>query len=251
MWAARSSTVSQVGFLDRLKMGNRGVPGRALVLVNRSPGPETGESSLRTMLDVRLAPLPEGAGPEADVRQLVASHQAHLVTAGMEVPAVLDPDSRAPLGVQEESLNEAIGRYYLELEPEHGTWEAAIEAKRKELRRATGVLGDVRHGLDQLKDAGAAAKALPGGLRAAAREWKAGVAAMGNEGHPAGEPFEGVGFDQWVEIRAAMARGSAPPAELGARWDTVNAHWETQVKWNATARAMYEKAMQEGGADAS
>ncbi len=44
-------------------------------------------------------------------------------------------------------------------------------------------------GLNQLKDALAAARALPGGLRAAARDWKAGIAAMGNEGHPAGEPL--------------------------------------------------------------
>ena len=158
---------------------------------------------------------------------------------------MLDPDSRAPLGFQEESLDEAIGRYYLELEPEHGTWEAAIQARRKELRRTTGVLGDVRHGLDQLKDAGAAAKALPGGLRAAAREWKAGVAAMGDEGHPAGEPFEGVGFDEWVAVRVAIARGSSPPAALEARWADVDAHWELQVKWNATARGMYDRAMQE------
>jgi len=75
----------------------------------------------------------------------------------------------------------------------------------------------VQHGLDQLKDARAAARALPGGLRAAARDWKAGIAAMGNEGRPAGEPVEGIGFDEWVEIRVAMAGGSAPPADLAGR----------------------------------
>jgi len=240
-----------MGMLDRFKSGDAGVPGRALVLVNRSPGLETGESSMRTLLDVRLLPLPEGAGPNADVRQLVPSHQAHLITAGMEVPAMLDPGSQAPTGVVVDSVDEAIGRYYLRLEPEHGTWEAAIQAKRDELRRTTGVLGEVRHGLDQLKDARAAAKALPGGLRSAARDWKAGISATGNEGHPAGEPFEGVGFDAWAEIRAAMARGRVSPADLPARWDAVNAHWEVQVKWNATARAMYEKAMREGSADAT
>jgi hypothetical protein len=237
-----------MGLFDRLKPGRRGVPGRAVVIVNRSPGPEVGASSMRTLLDARLRPLPEGAGPEMDVRQLVPSHHAHLITAGMEVPALLDPDSQAPVGVQDEPMDEASGRYYLRLEPEHGTWEAAVQAKRKELKQTTGVLGDVRHGLDQLKDAGAAAKALPGGLRAAAKEWKTGIASMGNEGHPAGEPFEGVGFDEWVQARVAMACGAAPPAELATRWHAVNAHWETQVKWNTNARAMYEQAMRDGTA---
>lgn len=133
-----------MGLLDRFSRGARGVPGRALVVVNRSPGPETGKSSLRTRLRTRLRPLPEGSGPEADVSQWVPSHQAHLITSGMEVPVLLDPVTNEPVGVRQDGLDEAIGSYYLGLEPAHGTWEAALQAERKKLRQDTGALGDVQ-----------------------------------------------------------------------------------------------------------
>jgi hypothetical protein len=245
-----------MGLLDRLKGRGRGVPGRAVVVVNRSPGPETGKASLRSQLRARLRPLPDGNGPEGDISQLVPSHQAHLVTAGMEVPALLDPETGQPVGVVQEGLDEAIGRHYLAIEPEHGTWEAALAAKQKALRQETGMFGDVRHGIDQVKGVAGAARALPGGLLGAAREWKDGIAAMGGDEHPAGEPVEGVGFDAWVSIKAALAHDPAAAATgesayaeshgvPSGRWQAINSTWEQQVRWNQNARALYDKAMEE------
>jgi hypothetical protein len=248
-----------MGLLDRFSGGARGVPGRALVVVNRSPGPETGKSSLRTKLRARLRPLPEGSGPEGDVSQWVPSHQAHLITSGMEVPALLDPASNEPVGVEQDGLDEAIGRYYLGLEPEHGTWEAALQAERNKLRQDTGPLGDVRYGLDQVKGVAGAARALPGGLRDTAREWKAGLASMGDDGHPAGEPVEGISFEAWVQIKAALSLEPKPPAEESAyaesqgvpagRWQAVNSTWEQRVHWNQNARALYVEAMERARAN--
>ena len=241
-----------MGVLDRVKRGGRGVPGRAVVVVNRSGGPEPSTSSVRELLRAQLRPLPDGSGPENDVSQTLPSYQAHLITAGMEIPALLDPETHKPVGVSQEGLDEAIGRYYLGIEPEHGTWEAALEAKRDVLRKTEGPLGDVRHGIDQVKDVGAAAKALPGGLRSAVREWRAGFKELGDD-HPAGSPAEGVSFDAWVDVKAGLAREAVP--ESGAaryaeqhgipagRWDAVNSHWEQQVQWNQNARALYDQAM--------
>jgi hypothetical protein len=242
-----------MGLLDRFSKGDRGVPGRALVVVNRSPGPETGRSSLRTRLQAQLRPLPEGSGPDAEVRQMVPSHQAHLITSGMEIPALLDPDTKEPLGVEQDGLDEAIGRYYLGLEPEHGTWRAALDAKRKAIDQDTGLLGDVRFGIDQVKGVTGAARALPGGLRATTREWKAALGAMGGDEHPAGEPVDGVSFEAWVAIKAALSREPRAPADESAyaesqgvpagRWQEVNATWEQRVHWNQNARALYDKAL--------
>lgn len=241
-----------MSLLDRLRGRGPGVPGRAVVVVNRSPGPETGKSSVRTLLKAHLRPLPEGSGPEGDVSHAVASHHAHLVTAGMEVPALLDPDSRQPLRVLADGLDEAIGRHYLALEPEHATWEAALAAKRKQLRRDTGVFGDVRHGFDQLRGVKDAAAALPGGLRGAAKDWKAALAGMGEDAHPAGEPVEGVSFEAWVEVRVGLSREGTDTDEAAyaeshgipaGRWAVVNSTWEQRVHWNQHARALYDKAL--------
>jgi hypothetical protein len=248
-----------VGLIDRFKPGGSGVAGRALVVVNRSPGPETGKSSVRTVLRARLRPLPEGSGPESDVTELVASHQAYLITAGMEVPAMLDPDTRQPVGVEKEGLDEAIGRYYLALEPHHGTWETAFAAKQKDLRQATGALADVRHGLEQIRNVKDAARALPGGVRDTAKEWRAGLAELGGDAHPAGESVEGVSFEAWLEVKVALSRGSVPGAQASTyaeshgvpvgRWEAVNSTWEQRVHWNQNARALYVEAMQDASKD--
>jgi len=180
---------------------------------------------------------------------MMPSWQAHLLTAGMEVPALLDRESNEPVGIASEGLEEAIGRFYLELEPEHRTWERALEARRKRLREAESVLGpikeDVQHAAETIRE-------LPGGLRDTVREWRKGLAELGDD-HPAGSPVEGVGFDVWAEIKAAIARDSlAPGAQAGfaegrgvppGRWSAIDAHWQQQVKWNQSARALYDQRM--------
>ena len=180
---------------------------------------------------------------------MMPSWQVHLLTAGMEVPALLDRESNEPVGIASEGLEEAIGRFYLELEPEHGTWEKALAARRKSLRQAEGVLGPVK---EEVEQAAETIRELPGGLRDTVREWKRGLSELG-EDHPAGSPVEGVGFDAWVEIKATIARESvAPGAQAGfaegrgvppGRWGAVDAHWEQQVKWNQSAAALYDQKM--------
>jgi hypothetical protein len=244
-----------MGLLDRVKRGDRGVPGRALVIVNRSSGREPASSSLRSQLRARLRPLPDGSGPESDVSQILPSHQVHLITAGMEIPALLGPETHKPVGVTQEGLDEAIGRYYLGLEPEHRSWEAALAAKRDALRKTEGPLGDVRYGIDELKDAVAAATALPGGLRDTFRQWKTALKELGydhprrrargrrqlrglgrGEGRPDPRRDTGGNEGSYAEERGVPA----------GRGDAVNSTWEQRVKWNQTARALYQKAMAEG-----
>ncbi len=180
---------------------------------------------------------------------MMPSWQVHLLTAGMEVPALLDRESNEPVGIASEGLEEAIGRFYLGLEPEHGTWERALAARRKRLRKAERVLGPVK---EEVEQAAEAIRELPGGLRDTVRGWRRGLAELG-ESHPAGSPVEEVGFDAWVEIKAAIARDSvAPGAQAGfaegrgvppGRWSAIDAHWQQQVTWNQSARALYDQRM--------
>lgn len=247
-----------MGLRDRLGLGGKkGAPGRAVVVVNRTGGRDSGTSSIATLLRARLKPLPEGSGPEGDISQLLPSKQVHLITAGMEVPALLDAESNQPIGLSKEGLDEAIGRYYLALESEHGNWEQALKAKRKELKREEGILGPVQDHVGDLRDLADAAKAAPGGLRDAARSWKEEVKKLGGESHPAGDPVEGVGFDDWVEIRVGLSRDGISAGEEIAyaerqgvppgRWQAINATWEQQITWNTTAKSMYEQAMAKAG----
>ncbi len=247
-----------MGLRDRLgRGGTTGVSGRAVVLVNRTGGRDSGTSSAATLLRARLTRLPEGSGPEGDISQTLPSKQVHLITAGMEVPAVLDPASHRPVAISEEGLDEAIGRYYLALEPEHGDWQHALRAKQESLRQDQGLLGPIREHVGDLRDVAGAAKAAPRGLRDAARTWKQELTKLGGESHPAGDPVEGVGFDDWVRIRVGLSREQVPASETVAyaeregvpsgRWEGINATWEQQIRWNTTARSMYDKAMTDGG----
>ena len=247
-----------MGLRDRLGRGGAtGVSGRAVVLVNRTGGRDSGTSSVATLLRARLTPLPEGSGPEGELSQMLPSKQVHLITAGMEVPALLDPASHQPVAISKEGLDEAIGRYYLAVEPEHGDWQRALRAKQEALRQDEGLLGPIKEHIGDLRDVADAAKAAPRGLRDAARTWKQELKKLGGESHPAGEPIEGVGFDDWVRISVGLSREQVPVSETIAyaeregvppgRWEAINATWEQQVVWNTTARSMYEKAMAEGG----
>lgn len=250
--------VAPMALRNRLGLsGKRAVPGRAVVVVNRTGGRDSGTSSIATLLRARLKPLPEGSGPEGDVSQMLRSRQVHLITGGMEVPALLDPGNNQPVGISKEGLDEAIGRFYLALEPEHGDWEQALKTKRKALRKAEGPLGPVREHVGDLRDITDAAKAAPGGLRDTARTWKQEVKKLGGESHPAGAPVEGVGFDDWVEIRVGLSREGISAGEEIAyaerqgvpsgRWKAINSIWEQQIAWNMTAKSMYEQAMAEAG----
>jgi hypothetical protein len=191
------------------------------------------------------------------VSRLAPSHHAYLITAGMEVPALIDPDTGRPVGIPAEGLDEAIGRYYLAVVPQHGTWQEALDARRRTLRRDTGMLGDVRYGIDQVRDVGAAARAAPRGILGAAREWKSALTSMGGDHHPAGDPVEGIGFEAWVEIRAALSREPAAGAQVdesayaeargipAGRAPAIDSTWQQRVEWNQNARALYVKAMQD------
>jgi hypothetical protein len=69
---------------------------------------------------------------------------------------------------------------------------------------------------------------------------------------------ERVGFEAWVEVKAALSRESVPEAQQSAyaesrgvppgRWEAVNSTWEQRVKWNQLARGRYEKATEDAKA---
>lgn len=247
-----------MGIRDRFTSGGakKGIGGRAVVLVNKGGGQVTSASAARSLLRVEVRPLPEGTGPDATISKLLPSYVAHLVTAGMELPVLLDEETGEPVGLMKEGLDEAMGTYFLGLEPEHGTWGAALAAKQKALKEDTGFLGDIRHGIGQLKDSAAAAKALPKGLKDTTSEWKSELSKLGGESHPAGEPIDGVGFDDWVRLRKTIAdrsidaSGEEAFAEsegvAAGKWPSIEAGWRQQIQWNQAARALYDQAMGNG-----
>ncbi|MBJ7332634.1 MAG: hypothetical protein JHC95_22250 [Solirubrobacteraceae bacterium] len=163
-----------MALFDKLRKGQPGEPARARVIVNRSPGVEVGQSSLKTTANIRLALLPSGS--EHEFRGLIPTLQAELIAAGMEIPVLVSGDEIVALG---EPMDEAIGRYYLTKEPDaFATWREAFDAKAAAVRRTTGMFGGIRHMVDQARDAATSAKELPDFARDAKQEWSDAIGDM-------------------------------------------------------------------------
>lgn len=144
------------------------------MVVNHFPGVETGQSSVRTTASMRLQVLPDG--DEQDFRGLIPTIHAELITAGMEIPVLVDDAEIVGLG---EPMDEAIGGYFMALEPESfPSWQAAFDAKVKQVQRTTGMFGDIHHLVDQAKDAAATAKEMPDYVRDAKRDWSSAIGEM-------------------------------------------------------------------------
>jgi hypothetical protein len=133
----------------------------ATVVVNHGAAGGQSEASSRLTLIVRTVP----DGIEGKVMAQARNHQSALITHGMHVPVLIDPRTREPRALMAEHLDEAIGRYFQQLEPgRHATWQEALDARKRDFRRDQFVpslgLGDVR----------GAVQDLPGGLRSFFRE---------------------------------------------------------------------------------
>src|SRR5687768_1679150 len=122
-----------MGLLDRTRpWKGDGVPGWAVVLVNRGAAGGASESS--SLLTLTARALPDG--PEGTVRSIARNHQSELITHGMRIPVLLDRQTGEPKGLIADQVDEAIGRYYQEAEPErYATWEEALKDKRGGFRR--------------------------------------------------------------------------------------------------------------------
>ena len=162
-----------MGLLDRTRAWKgEGVPGQAVVLVNR--GAARGPSELTSLVTLTARALPDG--PEGTIRSDARNYQAELITHGMHIPVLLDPATGEPKGLMQDHLDEAIGRYYQQQEPAaYATWEEALETRKRAFTRGLfsplPAVGDVR----------GAVKDLPGGLRSTFREWRKAAAAFRTE----------------------------------------------------------------------
>ncbi|MGK2878331.1 MAG: hypothetical protein ACSLFF_07115 [Solirubrobacterales bacterium] len=156
-----------MALFDKFRSGPSGELAQARVVVNRSPGVEIGQSSLKTTAKIRLAVLPSGA--EQEFRGLIPTMHAELIASGMEIPVLIRGDEIVGLG---EPMDEAIGKYYLAKEPDtFTTWQEALDAKVSAVQKTTGLFGGIRHVVDQAKDAATTAKELPDLARHAKRDW--------------------------------------------------------------------------------
>ena len=190
-----------MALFDKFRSGPSGEPVQARVIVNRSPGVEIGQSSLKTTAKLRLAVLPSGA--EQEFRGLIPTMHAELIAAGMEIPVLVNGDEIVGLG---EPMDEALGRYYLAKEPDtFATWQEAFDAKVAAVRKTTGMLGGIRHMVDQAKDAAATAKEMPDFARSAKQDWSDAIGEMTAD-------FKADGPAQAAEaVRCRNARANGTP----------------------------------------
>ena len=143
------------------------------VLVNR--GRATSDTAGNAPVRVRVRRLPDG--PEADLSTPVSGYQAALLTHGMVVPVLCDGAGGAPVDLMVDHLDEAIGHYHQQRDPQRfPDWQTAIATLKKE------------HTRDQLiphlgiRDALSAAKDAPKFLRGMLRESREAAREIRTEG---------------------------------------------------------------------
>lgn len=138
------------------------------MLVRATPGLEPGENAKLSLSDIKLRVLPDGG--EQRLRKLIPTIHNEMIRAGMEIPVLIDDDGKVvDLG---EPMDEAIGRYFLAQNPDHGTWQNAYATKLEAMQRYTGLTGNVRWYVDSAKDIVQTAKDTPGEIKSIADDWK-------------------------------------------------------------------------------
>src|SRR5687767_9991789 len=141
-----------MGLLDKMRAWEgEGVPARAVVIVNKGNTSETGTQAHISLVRIKVRRLPNG--PEGTLRSSARGYQADLITSGMEIPVRCDPDTGEPKGLDQEGLDEAIGRYYHQLQPtDYATWEEALADKIKIHKQSGQIIAPIRWELEAWRD---------------------------------------------------------------------------------------------------
>ena len=217
-----------MGFIGRMFRGEdatQGVPGEALLeqfshIEGSSDGASRGALTNQT-LRVRPYRADGSVGDQQKLRVWIRSELGRSLgnLPDARIPVRIDPATGAAMTIDEPRLKERLA----------GRTAAAEEALKGRL------LDEVTYYTDSVKEAPAAAKeilSLPKAWFGAIRELR-GPPEMSDGGIPPGdpvlEPVEGVTFDVWISVTAAMIRSDVPPAsrdEFAGRWGVPSGRWE-------------------------
>lgn len=211
-----------------------GVPGRAVIVYvggvgGRAAGEEPPHKDLsrNIKLDVRLI---AGDGTIQAVKGRLPGFVWWLLEEGQEIAVRVDPASGAVIGYDRAALETEFTPRIGELRAGRRP-ESLFDLEKGELANLPAAVKDLRKDLrnlpHQLKDAMADRPPSGGGL-------------AGDD--PLLAPIEGVDFDTWVTVQAAVVRERVAPRDHDAlaqrhgvpvgRWPAVQSGWQARMKGN-------------------
>ena len=246
-----------MGLLGRMFRGEdatQGVPGEALLdhfsyIEGASDGSSRG-ARINQTLQVRPYRSDGTLGAQQKLRVWIRAELGKSLgnLPDARIPVRVDPATGAALTIDEPRLNERLA----------GRTAEAEEALKGSFT------DDITYYTESIKNTPAAAKeilSLPKAWLGAIRELR-GPTPMSDGGIPPGdpllEPIEGVTFDVWIAVCAAVIRLNVPPAardELAqkwgvppGRWEAINSVWEHRksTDWRMVERAgTHQEAIRE------
>ncbi len=161
---------------------------------------------------------------------------------GDEIPVRVDPASGSVI---------AFDRGALEVEYQPRKGELKQDGKRRSSLRF--VLGVEKGDIADLGDAASELRDLPGQWKEALNERPAAGGGLQDD-DPVLAPIEGVGFDTWVAVQAAVVRERVAPRDHDAlaqrhgvppgRWADVQAAWMARMKGNPGLAQRFGEAYQ-------
>jgi hypothetical protein len=224
----------------------QGVPGEALLdqfshVEGSSDGSSRGALTSQSLL-VRPYRADGSLGPQQKLRLWIRIELAKSLgnLPDARLPVRVDPATGAALTIDEPRLEERLA----------GRTAEAEESLKGSLR------DEVTYYTDSIKEAPAAARdilSLPKawvgairGLRGPQKMSDGGIA----PGDPVLEPVEGVTFDVWIAVSAAVIRLDVPRAsrdELAQRWGVPSGRWEAiDAVWQQRRSADFRMAERAG-----
>jgi hypothetical protein len=225
--------VARVGFLRR---NVEGVPARALVVEywqgRATPDVSFGESKSVITRFTAIVQV-EGQTAPCEVSGRLKFWVGWSIVEGDIIPVLLDRPGGRPIGFAKDELER-------EMTPRLGLYEQ--EAKRRSSVRY--LLREEGLSTEELRNAKESAKALaklPGQWKRAVFERPAPGGGLAAD-DPSLEPIEGVDFDTWVAVQAALVRERIPKNAYDevaqrhgvppGRWSAVEAAWRGRMKGN-------------------
>ncbi len=236
-----------MGFFTKRNKDREGVQGRAIVVyyggVNQASGagpPDgatTGKANAKA--DVRLV---NGDGRVETVKGWLPQWVTWLMAEGDEIPVRVDPASGSVIAFDRGALK-------TEYQPRKGELKQD-QKRRSSFRFLVGVeKGDVA----DLRDAASDLGNLPGQMKEALNELPAAGGGLRDD-DPALAPIEGVGFETWVAVQAAVVRERVAPRDHDAlaqrhgvplgRWTDVQAAWMARMNGNPGLAQRFGEAYQ-------
>lgn len=223
-----------------------GVPGRAVIVsVGGVGGRASGEESphkdlIRTIkVDVRLV---GGDGSLQAVKGLLPGFVWWLLEEGQEIAVRVDPATRAVLGYDRSALEAEFAPRIGELKQarkRETSMRYVLGVEKEQMADLPAAAQDLRKLPRQFMDALAERPPLGGGL-------------AGDD--PLLAPIQGVAFDTWVAVQAAVVRERVPMRDHDALaqrhgvpagcWPAVQSAWQARMKGNPGLAQRFGEAYQ-------